>query len=260
MAVNSRADIFFSGGDPVPKAGVVKYLGIKIQATGAYSEELANRLASAASAFGMLKPLWASKVPLHLKIRIYEACVLSRLLYCVGANVYTASQIAVLQSRHVRYLRRLLQLPTTWGSIKQGTQPIKNAEVLRRTRQPHMSALVKHQQALALGHLFRSGKESPQSILTHNQHFAPRQIHGDRRVGVPRKRWFPMVVQDCLYFFSDTDHFSQALDGIQARHPVEALHVLAQDRAVWARLASKIKKSGASPPDLPCFSEEYRSH
>eukprot|EP00969_Alexandrium_andersonii_P179004 7913902-Alexandrium_andersonii.AAC.1 len=74
-----------------------------------------------------------------------------------------------------------------------------------------MSALVKQQQALALGHLYRSGRDSPPSIIKFGNRLAARQIRGSRRVGVPRQRWYQMVVQNCLDSFADSGDCRQAL-------------------------------------------------
>eukprot|EP00969_Alexandrium_andersonii_P314693 13901787-Alexandrium_andersonii.AAC.1 len=69
LSVNSGASLSFADGSPVPKAGSVKYLGVVISSTGGYDEEVARRIASAASAFAMLRPLWrTSRVPRAQKI------------------------------------------------------------------------------------------------------------------------------------------------------------------------------------------------
>eukprot|EP00969_Alexandrium_andersonii_P171675 7588856-Alexandrium_andersonii.AAC.1 len=74
MSINSNQRICFADGGQVPLAAVVKYLGVKIEATGGSSEEVANRLAAASASYAMLRPLWrSSKIPTSQKIRIYQA-------------------------------------------------------------------------------------------------------------------------------------------------------------------------------------------
>eukprot|EP00969_Alexandrium_andersonii_P038825 1701804-Alexandrium_andersonii.AAC.1 len=73
-----------------------------------------------------------------------------------------------MYSRHVSYLRRILKIPTTWGSIKHGAPPTKNEAVLSMAGLPSMASLVAEQQMLALGHLYRSGRHCPQSEATYD--------------------------------------------------------------------------------------------
>eukprot|EP00969_Alexandrium_andersonii_P146387 6474071-Alexandrium_andersonii.AAC.1 len=135
----------------------------------------------------MLRPLWRSGlIPVKQKIRVYEACVLTRMLYCIGATVPTPTQVAALESRHVSFLRRILKIPTTWGAKKTGAEPVKNTEVLRRAGQPTISSRIAEQQILALGHLLRAGHQAPQCQVTFDRYFGPRVLHGRRRPGVPR--------------------------------------------------------------------------
>eukprot|EP00969_Alexandrium_andersonii_P081280 3583815-Alexandrium_andersonii.AAC.1 len=93
MSINSKEKILFADGGQVPQAAVVKYLGVKIEATGGSSEEVANRLAAASASYAMLRPLWrSSRIPIVQKIRIYQACVLSRMLCCTGVLNITPTQ------------------------------------------------------------------------------------------------------------------------------------------------------------------------
>eukprot|EP00969_Alexandrium_andersonii_P003999 173814-Alexandrium_andersonii.AAC.1 len=75
----------------------------------------------------MLRPLWKSRaVTLKHKVLVYRACVLTRFLYCTGALVLPRTAIHAMEARHASYVRRLLAIPATWGSIKMGEAPINN--------------------------------------------------------------------------------------------------------------------------------------
>eukprot|EP00969_Alexandrium_andersonii_P008147 354567-Alexandrium_andersonii.AAC.1 len=51
-----------------------------------------------------------------------------------------------------------------------------------------------------------------------------------------------------------------ALAHAHRNDPTEALFALAQDRAVWSRLAAKIKRAGAdSAPEFAVFEPGYRN-
>eukprot|EP00969_Alexandrium_andersonii_P093657 4137322-Alexandrium_andersonii.AAC.1 len=131
MSINSSARVSFSSGELVPLQASVRYLGVIIEASGGHLGELAARLKSAATAFAMLRPLWRSRaVTLKHKVLVYRACVLSRLLYCTGALVLPQTAINSMEARHASYVRRLLAISATWGSIKMGEAPVNNRKVL----------------------------------------------------------------------------------------------------------------------------------
>eukprot|EP00969_Alexandrium_andersonii_P211967 9361479-Alexandrium_andersonii.AAC.1 len=87
MAINSDQPVLFLSGDRVPRASLVKYLGVFLSDRGSLDREVAYRCAQAEQAFAKLKPIWQStRIPLIEKWMIYRACVLSRLLYGVAVS------------------------------------------------------------------------------------------------------------------------------------------------------------------------------
>eukprot|EP00969_Alexandrium_andersonii_P356013 15445665-Alexandrium_andersonii.AAC.1 len=137
----------------------------------------------------MLRPLWRSRaVTLKHKVLVYRACVLSRLLYCTGALVLPQTAISSMEARHASYVRRLLAISATWGSIKMGEVPINNRKVLAAAGMPTLESMLREQQILALGHLFRSPEGSPQSMVLCDRFLRPRTLGGPRRRGLPRPR------------------------------------------------------------------------
>ena len=75
-------------------------------------KELKNRKAKAAAAFNAMQRIWLRGLPISIetKVRLYNSCVKSRLLYNAGAAAYTQIQLDQLDSFHCNHLRRMLRV------------------------------------------------------------------------------------------------------------------------------------------------------
>eukprot|EP00969_Alexandrium_andersonii_P163066 7208983-Alexandrium_andersonii.AAC.1 len=71
-----------------------------------------------------------------LQLRIFEACVVSKLLYGLGTAWPHDTLVERLEACYVRSLRKVMGIMATYGSIKADQKPIPNAEVLRRAGLP----------------------------------------------------------------------------------------------------------------------------
>ena len=75
------------------------------------AEDLRRRLTSANNAFHTLWKVWLSrKISPYVRLRVYDACVKSILMYNIGTIAYTASQLNKLDAAHRRHLRLLLNI------------------------------------------------------------------------------------------------------------------------------------------------------
>eukprot|EP00969_Alexandrium_andersonii_P108115 4770130-Alexandrium_andersonii.AAC.1 len=61
-----------------------------------------------------------------MKVAIFVAVVQSRMLYSLGCTVLPQRLALRLEARQVSMLRMALKIPTTWGAIKMGVDPISN--------------------------------------------------------------------------------------------------------------------------------------
>jgi len=105
------------------------YLGSNVTASGSLVSELDARIAKAASAFGKLRSrVWANQhLSIHVKIRVYVACVLSMLLY--GCETWpTCRYQKRLNAFHFRCLRSILGV--SWRDH------IPNTTMMERTGAP----------------------------------------------------------------------------------------------------------------------------
>ena len=112
------------------------------------------------------KRVWSnSLLTVNTKLRVYQACVLSTLLY--GSESWTtyAGQEKRLNSFHLRCLRRLLQIK--WQDR------VTNTEVLQRADIPSLFALLSRKRLKWLGHVRRMD----------NGHIPKGMLYGELREG-----------------------------------------------------------------------------
>ena len=195
-----------------------RYLGSILNSKGDLKPELNRRRALAYSVMQSLsKPLWRHRhVSKRTKLRIYNACVLSVLLY--GAETWALN--STLESRidgfDSRALRRLEGIH--WS------QHISNEEVRRRTKQPPASTLAAQRRVRWFGHVLRCPPEHPTRAILE---FDPAAAGWRRPRGAPRTRWLDVLAQDLRRLNVDLADAAE----------------LAHDRRGWRRL---VKLTGST--------------
>eukprot|EP00969_Alexandrium_andersonii_P160140 7075456-Alexandrium_andersonii.AAC.1 len=101
IAMNSDLKVRFLGGGTVPRVDHIKYLGVFISSDSGLSKEVGNRVGQAEQTFRKLSIIWRDKhLPLELKLRIYDACVKSKLLYALGTTWPHPTHLRRLESEH----------------------------------------------------------------------------------------------------------------------------------------------------------------
>ena len=66
-----------SSGDPVPTTTCSKYLGFQIRWQKPTDTALTARFGLASAAYKSLRAIWDSRLPIHVKLRIYSSLLLS---------------------------------------------------------------------------------------------------------------------------------------------------------------------------------------
>ena len=111
--------------EPLNEVACFKYLGSHISADCTLDDEINFRVGRASSAYGRLRVrvFENRNITLHTKVMVYHAVVISTLLY--GSEEWTlySRQIKLLESFHMRSLRKLLGI--TWRD------KIPHTEILR---------------------------------------------------------------------------------------------------------------------------------
>lgn len=125
------------------------YLGSTISSNLSLDAELDKRIGKAASAMARLtKRVWTNKsLTTNTKMRVYQACVLSTLLYGSESWTLYAYQERRLNTFHLRNLRRILRI--SWKDH------ITNKSVLDQAGIPSMFALLTQRRLRWLGHVRR---------------------------------------------------------------------------------------------------------
>ena len=162
-----------------------KYLGSTMKANLSLDLELATRIGSASTNFGKLtKRVWRNNhLTLHTKVRVYEACVLSLLLY--GSECWTTyrQQEDRLSAFHTRCLRSIVGV--TWED------KMTNERLFEITKSQPLSTRLKFTRLRWAGHLTRM----PSSRLPHAILHGVLE-EGTRTVGRPRLRFKDVLKRD----------------------------------------------------------------
>ena len=170
------------------KGGVLKvvddfiYLGSKLTRFGDLDKEISHRVSKAADAYGKLEErLWSSSdVNLTTKISVYQACVLTALLYGCETWTFYRGHIRRIDRFHQQCLRRIMKI--YWLSH------VPDTEVLDRASLSSVEAMVMRQQLRWSGHVVRlEDSRLPKQALYGEMR------HGKRLQSKPKKRY-----KDCL--------------------------------------------------------------
>ena len=119
----------------------ISYLGSYLDATGAGGPEICRRLGEAKGQFDKLARVWRhSTLHPQQKIRIFQACVVSKLLYCLHTMWLNKAELRKIDGFQAKCLRSILDIPPPYISR------ISNATVLQRSHCKRLSAILKFRQ------------------------------------------------------------------------------------------------------------------
>ena len=113
-------------GEIVEAVNHFRYLGSEVMSSGRLDEELRTRIGRASATFGQLFKIWRSKISLKTKLRIYNAVVISTLLYGSETWATTISEEKRLDVFDNRCLRRILGVKWFHRACKEHYSQIKN--------------------------------------------------------------------------------------------------------------------------------------
>lgn len=154
------------------------YLGSTITCTTSLDDEINVRIGKAATTFGRLtkRARENKRLKIKTKIKIYEACVLSALLY--GSETWTlySRQEKRLNTFHLRCLRKILGI--TWSD------KISNVEVLDQTILQSMTSILCMRRLRWLRHVKRMDDSRIPKQLLYGE-----LSQGKRQRGRPKLRY-----------------------------------------------------------------------
>ena len=162
----------------------ISYLGSYLDASGTAGPEICRRLGEAKGQFDKLAKVWRhSTLRTQQKIRIFQACVVSKLLYCLHTMWLNKAELRKIDGFQARCLRSILRIPPPYISR------ISNATVLQRGRCKCLSAILKFRQLL----LFQSIAVLPDDVrrrcIFQPSRFILQSLSAPRRRGRPKQMW-----------------------------------------------------------------------
>ena len=166
--------------------------------------DIKNRLSKARNAFRMLNNVWkSSQYSIKLKLRLYQSCVISTLLYGSECWRMTESDLNKLSTFHTKNLRRILRI--FWP------ETISNQELLARCNQDNMGTIIMRRRWKWIGHVMRREQGN---ITRTALRWTP---EGKRKRGRPKITWRRTVEAELKTF----------------NHTWGSIQRLAQDRHEW---------------------------
>lgn len=193
------------------------YLGSTVDTSNSLDCELDIRIGKASTTFGRLSErVWKNNsLSLHLKIKVYEACILSILLY--GSETWCTYHRHEhrLNTFHFRCLRSIIGI--TWKDH------VPNSAILSTTKSTDLYTMLRTRRLRWAGHTYRMDENRlPKAILYG-------EIADARRpVGWPKLRYKDVLKRDLQAF----------------GFPSATWETLAGDRAMWhATIRSGAKRS-----------------
>lgn len=183
MKINtSDQTMFYINDQVIEEVSTFSYLGSVVSTDGGTAEDICSRIAKAGAAFASMWPVWrSSQISRNLKLRIFNACVKSILLY--GSETWSTrkieiNKIQVFVNKCLRIICRVF-----WPNR------IRNEDLWKITEQEPMEQQIKRRKWRFIGHTLRR----PNSITKQALEWTPQ---GHRKVGRPTQTWRRSLRQD----------------------------------------------------------------
>jgi len=246
VVYNTETDIFFTDGSKVPKATSVVYLGALIDSKGRPGHEVSKKIQDARQIFKTLLRVWKHiRISLKRKQSIYFACVVSKLMYSLCTLCLTDKQQKLLDSFHIRCLRSIAGIPSTWGATLIGIDRLSNEQVRSHMNVINLSDELRLQQLSLLGHILRRPQNHPARVVAFNRFLQPQVLGGPYMKGARRIKWNETVMQ--LAMTITNDHYFEGA-GVE-KYTRQKLFEVIQNRREWSSLLSRVRTSWRRPRD-----------
>ena len=238
ISYNSDAVLYSSNGNRVPQVSSIVYLGGLIHQSGKPGPEVRRRVTESRKVFQHLNRVWKhARISLGKKLKIYRACVISKLVYNLSTLWLTESQNNFIDAFHFKCLRSIANIPTTWGAMQIGVERTSNEAVRERLKQTLLSDEIRLNQLQLLGHIIRRPQRHPCRIIAFDRFLQPQVLGGPYRAGVRREKWTEQVLSLATTIFND--HFFAGAGGVQAIK--RKIYEVATDRRWWSSVLGQTR-------------------
>ena len=201
-----------------------KYLGMTVARDGNIKEEINERIGAANRClFSLISLLKKRSISERTKLRVYNTIIRPVLIY--GCETWSLTK---KQEKRLEVFENKVLRIVTGPVYDQGMQEWRrrhNWELRGRTKQPHISQIVKGRRIQWAGHMARMEEERmPRSVFL-------AQVDGRRPLGRPRKDWRRCLEEDI------------EKEGVNPRDWM----TLAQDRRMWNNLSRAVMGQQVAP-------------
>ena len=190
------ASIHFQDDAVLHKAHDVTFLGNNLNCKVNLAKEVAQRIQNTKRTWQKLNLYWkTSSAGKEWQLIIYDAVIRSKLLYNLETMCLTQSLRKKFDTFHLRGLRKILQVPTTYVDRR-----YTNARVYELASQiayPNdptksvrpFSAILDEKRVHLAGRILRAANSDPLRQVVYEPNTATVKRIGKRRVGRPRLNW-----------------------------------------------------------------------
>ena len=169
------------------KRGII-YLGSIIACDGKCEREVSRRIGEGRSVFKLLSKLWChANLTVHRKVQIFNACVVSKVLYALESLWLLKSVRHRLDAFQCFCLRQIMRIPPSYVSR------VSNASVLERSSQSPLSELFKQRQIRCYRQVMAASPSDFVKQLVCDSVGKPFKWYVRRSRGRPRQRWVDEV-------------------------------------------------------------------
>ena len=246
LAYNSEEPVFYSDGDPVPRANNVLYLGAILNDWGDPGAEINVRLNKATRLCNALRPIWATKsLERKVALTVLRSCVFSALLYGLHTLYCPKSLENKLDAFQIKCVRRALGIRTTYASKLLGEEPVTNYEVATRAGVKPLSIELRKMRYQLLGHILRRGGDDPARAATYDRYAQVKALSGTNRWGGTRKHWATEVMKEAAGELEAQRWLAPPGRGGAVGHVNARVASVALNREAWQQWIKVWYKSGA---------------
>lgn len=176
-------------GQPVKRVDQYVYLGGLLTANGSTTTALSRRLGEAGVGYDKLHKVWShANITVKRKVQIFEAVVLTKLLYSLETLTFNKVMLQKLDAFQARCLRRLTRTPHSMISH------VTNASILWNSGARKLSDRLLERQLRLFGRIACMPTGSPLRTATLEESRAlPIENACPRRRGRPRLTWSKQV-------------------------------------------------------------------
>ena len=117
MPVRCNAEFFSPDRETIKQKRSIKYLGSMLCSTGKAGTELSCKLGAARNKFDLLRQVWShASISKNRKLQIYDACVVSKLMYCLDTASLNVAELNKLEAFHHRCLGKTTGIQPSYYS------------------------------------------------------------------------------------------------------------------------------------------------